>query len=76
MVDAEVDKFVIKGEKELFVLESSSLKDVEKSLDDGVITSLIFKSGSLWDVWSKRVEGVRILRFLLDGNVIEGSFLG
>lgn len=76
LVDAEADKLVTKGEKELFVPESPSLKDAEKSSDDGVTTSLISKSGSLWDAWSKRVEGVRILRFSLDGNVIEGSSLG
>ncbi|XP_021849655.1 transcriptional elongation regulator MINIYO isoform X2 [Spinacia oleracea] len=77
---------VIQADKHLTEKESSVKSDVsplvvtpsklnkEAKKDEGVQSSLS-KGSNLWDMWSKRVESVRTLRFSFDGNVIEESSL-
>ncbi|XP_048492898.1 transcriptional elongation regulator MINIYO isoform X2 [Beta vulgaris subsp. vulgaris] len=75
-------KRLTEGEKESPVLETvvspkevnlSKLNTETGSHEGG--QNLLSKGSSLWDIWSKRVEAIRTLRFSFDGNVIEGSSL-
>lgn len=49
-------------------------EDKIKDIDNHDASSFTSKSSSLWDIWSKRVEDVRNLRFSLDGNIIKSDF--
>lgn len=75
-------KRLTEGEKESPVLETvvspkevnlSKLNTETGSHEGG--QNLLSKGSSLWDIWSKRVEAIRTLRFSFDGNVIEGNHL-
>lgn len=47
-----------------------------RDIDNHDTPTFTSKSSSLWDIWSKRVEDVRNLRFSLDGNIIRSDFAG
>lgn len=49
------------------------LKGKTRDLDNDSTPSFTSKSSSMWDLWSKRVEDVRDLRFSLDGNIIKSA---
>lgn len=76
------DKHAIEGERNSSDLESDfapatarSRQNTEKIPEKGV-QNLMSNSRSVWDNWSERVEAVRSLRFLLDGNVIKENLVG
>lgn len=86
--DMAVDKDSRIMQEESSVIDSSSLSadasprrlmggDSEnkiKDIDNHDASSFSSKSSSLWDIWSKRVEDVRNLRFSLDGHIIKSDF--
>ncbi|KAL8151359.1 hypothetical protein V2J09_021167 [Rumex salicifolius] len=50
---------------------SSALLDTKTKLGENAVPLLPPDGGGVWDVWSKRVEAVRNIRFSLDGHVIQ-----
>ncbi|GAA0145257.1 hypothetical protein LIER_05496 [Lithospermum erythrorhizon] len=50
-----------------------ALKELKDKRDVNAVSGAMPKSSSLWDGWTKRVEGVRDLRFSIDGNIVEGD---
>lgn len=50
-------------------------KETKSGLDNGGARNSGPASGSLWSAWSERVEGVRGLRFSLDGTVVENDLV-
>ncbi|KAL2936991.1 Transcriptional elongation regulator MINIYO [Bienertia sinuspersici] len=78
----QATKHLNEGEKKASISESgvshpviaSDEMNIEKKADKSV-QSMLSKGSSLWDIWSKRVEAARTVRFSFDGNVTEGSSL-
>ncbi|EXB94574.1 hypothetical protein L484_022891 [Morus notabilis] len=50
-------------------------KEIKSGLDNGEARNPSPASGSLWSTWSERVEGVRGLRFSLDGTIVENDLV-
>ncbi|XP_021774893.1 transcriptional elongation regulator MINIYO-like [Chenopodium quinoa] len=81
----QANKHLAEDEKDPSVSESAvsppvvnpSKLNTETRADEGDKRSLSkhSKCSNLWDMWSKRVESVRTVRFSFDGNVIEESSL-
>ena len=54
---------------------TTSSNITKSGLDNGMEQNVDPVTGSLWNAWSQRVEGVRELRFSLDGTVVENDFV-
>ncbi|XWS62608.1 hypothetical protein CRYUN_Cryun06bG0025700 [Craigia yunnanensis] len=54
---------------------TTSSNITKSGLDTGMEQNVDPVTGSLWNAWSQRVEGVRELRFSLDGTVVENDFV-
>lgn len=48
-------------------------EELKDKTDSNAVPGSMPKRSTLWDAWTKRVEGVRELRFTIDGDIVEAD---